>query len=118
MMKAGLLFAEMFSAAPPLRVVSQNTLLISHPFSDDHLAIERAILSLPANEELQNRIPTKVATGPSQSLAWDFPTSRSFYILLSQMTHGLQIVYTPPLWFISIDYRSLCLKVTLVHLLD
>lgn len=92
-----------FSAAPPLRVVSQKTWLISHPFSDYHLAIERAILSLLTYEELQNRIPTKVAIGPSQSLALDFPTSRSFYILLSQMTHGSQRVYTPPHWFISMD---------------
>lgn len=40
--KAWLLFVEIFFCSLPLRLVSQKKLLVNHPFSDCHLAVENS----------------------------------------------------------------------------
>lgn len=101
----------------PYPLVCQKKILISHPFTDGHLSVERTVLRLAGYKASQSGGAIRVALGASfrQSLARDYLTSRSFYIFFVPIVCSLY-----PHWFIAYRWTyllSLALKITPVHLL-
>lgn len=101
----------------PYPLVCQKKILISHPFTDGHLSVERTVLRLAGYKASQSGGAIRVALGASfwQSLARDYLTSRSFYIFFVPIVRSLY-----PHWFIAYRWTyllSLALKITPVHLL-
>lgn len=91
-------------------------ILISHPFTDGHLSVERTVLRLAGYKASQSGGAIRVALGASfsQSLARDYLTSRSFYIFFVPIVRSL---YPIDLLHIDGHISSLALKITPVHLL-